>query len=183
MEKETHPFSHYIPPKATKLIIGSFPCINTQGSYGEWFYCGSGKNLFWQLLSEVFEMPINSLDEKKALCQKAEIALTDIAYQIRRKKNNCSDANLQILEYNTKAIEKCLIADIDIQSIYFTSLFVKKHFEKAFKGISLPSFVLPSPSPSANIYIGGLEEYKQLKEKQIVESTYDYRLIKYRELL
>ena len=177
---ETLPFRYFIPSNPAKLIVGSFPCFNGK-DYGDFFYSGSGRNHFWQLLSDLSGMPATNQKEKQALSEKKGIALTDIAYRIERKKNNCSDANLQIVEHNKKGIEKCLAAGIT--TIFFTSRFVERHFHLLFPENKIPCFILPSPSPAANRHIGGLDEYKTLKQKGSLKNPYDYRLMKYRELL
>src|SRR5687768_13198878 len=102
---EQNPLRYFLPGKPEKLIVGSFPCFNGK-DYGDWFYSGSGKNHFWKLLSDTLQMPASTRKEKMALCERHGIALTDIAYKIERKKNNCSDANLKIIEYNEKGIKK-----------------------------------------------------------------------------
>jgi len=177
---ETNPFPYFLPPKADKLIIGSFPCYNGK-DYGDWYYSGSGKNHFWKLLSDVYEMPTGTLEQKIALCKKHHIALTDIACKIERLKGNCSDANLKIVVFNKEGITTCL--KTGIKKIFFTSRFVENHFLKHYSELNISSRVLVSPSPSANKHIGGLNTYKQLVSEKRIGSTYEYRLLNYRELL
>lgn len=179
MPIETNPFVYFLPKKADKLIIGSFPCFNGK-NYGEWFYSGSGKNHFWQLLSDMFEMPASTQKEKIAICEKNGIALTDIGYKIKRLKGNCSDANLKIIEFNKKGIDACLKAGIT--KIFFTGRLVERYFRKNYPSLNIPTYLLLSPSPAANMHIGGLEEYKQLVKNKSVASPYEFRLAKYREL-
>jgi G:T/U-mismatch repair DNA glycosylase len=177
---ETNPFRYFIPPDPRILILGSFPCFNGK-DYGHFFYSGSGRNHFWQLLGDVYDVPAKTLAEKKELCKAQGIALSDIAYRIRRKKGDCSDSNLHILQFNTEGVQKCLNAGVS--RVYFTSRFVQKHFESHFPFNKIPALLLPSPSPAANRHIGGLSEYKQLFLNGDVLSAYDYRLQKYKELL
>ncbi len=177
---ETNPFPYFLPPGADKLIIGSFPCYNGS-NYGDWFYSGSGKNHFWKLLSDVFFMQAETQQQKIALCKKNKIALTDIGYKIRRLKGNCSDANLEIIKFNTVGIDNCLSKGI--KKIFFTSRFVEKHFLKNYPASTIPTYVLISPSPTANKHIGGLKTYKDMLLEKKIKSTYDYRLLKYKELL
>lgn len=177
---ETNPFRYFLPPVAEKLIIGSFPCFNGT-DYGDWFYSGSGRNYFWKLLSDILEMPAETRAQKKKLCETRNIALTDIGYKIERKKNNCSDANLRIVEFNKKGIDACLKAGVS--AIFFTSRFVEKQFKKNYPDVDLPSYVLLSPSPAANKHIGGMQEFKQLIKDKSIRSPYEYRLLKYREHL
>jgi hypoxanthine-DNA glycosylase len=177
---EKNPFRYFLPSNPEKLIIGSFPCFNGK-EYGDWFYSGSGKNHFWKLLSDILGMPAENRQQKIDLCEKNNIALTDIAYKIQRTKNNCSDSNLKIIEFNHKEIETCLEANI--KTILFTSKFVEKQFKKHYPEILIPSFVLLSPSPAANMHIGGLKEFKELIAKKKISSPYEYRLIKYKKHL
>jgi len=177
---ESHPFAPFIPNGAELLILGSFPCFNGI-NYGEWYYSGSGKNMFWSLISETFNHSVESYNDKVALCTKYKIALSDIAYKIKRKYNNCSDSNLIILEKNYKSIHQCLVPSL--KKIFCTSRFVYRHFVSMFPHVQCPVHILTSPSPAANRYIAGLEEYKTLKQVGDIHSLYEYRLLKYKTLL
>ena len=177
---ETHPFNYYAPTNANKLIIGSFPCFNGT-DYGQWFYCGSGKNEFWQLLSEIFKSPVETKEQKMKLCDINHIAITDIAYKVDRTQNSCKDSALKIIEFNTEGISTCLSPDI--KRLLFTSKFVEKHFHNLYPHNRIPSSVLISPSPSANIHIASLHEYKEMVSKGLLKSTYEYRILKYRHAL
>jgi hypoxanthine-DNA glycosylase len=177
---ETNPFGYFVPANTKLLIVGSFPCYNGL-DYGEWFYSGSGKNMLWNLLSDVFALPANTKAERKHLCETQGIALTDVAKKIRRKKANCQDSNLQIEKYNIEGLKKCLAAQP--QCICFTGRFAESHFRKLFPEVEIPTVLLLSPSPAANIHIGGLAEYKRLISEGKVTDPYGYRLLKYREQL
>ena len=177
---EKNPFTHFIPKHPGLLVIGSFPCFNGS-DYGNWYYSGSGRNHFWQLLSELYGLPAVSRAQKKKICEEQGIALSDIALRIERKSGNCSDSNLLILEYNKKGIQKCL--DAGIKKVIFTSRFVQTHFNRLFPGCSLPQELLLSPSPAANRHIGGLEEYRKFIQQKKVTGPYAYRLLKYKETL
>ncbi|MDN5201192.1 hypothetical protein QQ008_07460 [Fulvivirgaceae bacterium BMA10] len=177
---EEHPFKYFLPENPNKLIIGSFPCFNGI-DYGDWFYSGSGKNDFWELLSKVFQLPAKTRNHKEELCRKNRIGITDIALKIKRKKGNCSDSNLEIIEYNLDNIKLCLSKGID--TIFFTSKFVDKHFSSQFTNLGIPTIVLLSPSPAANTYIATLHEYKKLLNSKLISGTFEYRLLKYKEAL
>jgi hypoxanthine-DNA glycosylase len=177
---ETHPHVAFCPPNANTLILGSFPCFNGM-DYGEWFYCGSGRNEFWRLLSDTFELPASSLEQKKSLVLQHGIALSDVAYRIMRSKNNCSDSNLVILEDNKTGIESCLLPSVT--RVLFTGRFVERKFQKMFPELVINSEVLLSPSPAANRYVGSLPDYKSKLLAGEVRSVYDYKLRDYREKL
>ena len=177
---ERNPFICYVPPHAKKLVLGSFPCYNGT-DYGNFFYGGSGRNHFWPILADISGMPASDLKQRKAICDAYGIALSDVALVIRRKKGNCSDSNLEIIEYNQKGIHKCLAAGVS--QVFFTSTYVQKHFHRMLPGLKLDGVLLPSPSPAANRRIGGLSEYKKMLSEGTVRNVYEYRLNAYRELL
>jgi hypoxanthine-DNA glycosylase len=176
---ETHPFEPYNSEDATTLIIGSFPCFNGE-NYGEWFYSGSGRSDFWKLLSETFNMPVDNLEQKQELCSQNKIAITDVAYKIERTKNNCSDSNLKIVEYNKDGILKCLTPNI--KKIFCTSKFVEKHFKSILPDLNIPTYTLLPPSPAANRYVASLSDYKSKKLKNEISSVYNFKLLNYRLL-
>jgi len=177
---EKHPFGYYLPKNADKLILGSFPCFNGQ-DYGEWFYSGSGKYYFWQLLGEAFNLPTEGLENKMKICDTYGIAITDIAFRIERFNGSCSDSKIKIIEMNSDAIRLCLAAGIT--KVFFTSRFVQKKFFSYFPDFDLEFITLPSPSPAANRYLVRLSEFKELIKANKLKDSYEYRLMKYREEL
>jgi len=177
---EQHPFGNFVCNDSEILIIGSFPCFNGV-DYGNWFYSGSGKSAFWKLLSEIYHLSVDTQEQKMGLCIKNKIAIADIAHTIERTMGNCKDSNLKIIEYNKSGIEKCLATSIS--KILFTSKFVETHFNKLFPSNIITSFVLISPSPSASVYIAGLDDYKNMIKNKEITSTYEYRLAIYKRLL
>ena len=144
---ETHPFKPFVPPNATVLIVGSFPGRDiTQKNIDndKWFY-GTRRNQFWDIISSVYDIELKTTKEKKELFNAAGIAIADIFLTARRKGENNSDTNLEVITYNDKAIRK-ILEKISFRSIFFTSKFVEKHFLKIFPGIKKGE-CLPSPSP------------------------------------
>ena len=146
-EIENHPFEPFIPENATVLIVGSFPGREqTQGYVDDeqWFY-GAKRNQFWKIISAVYQTELLCKADKQNLFNKYGIGITDILLKVRRKNNSNLDDNLEIVEYNDKAIKE-IFRKSNIKSIYFTSKFVGKHFNKLFPEIENVEF-LPSPSP------------------------------------
>jgi hypoxanthine-DNA glycosylase len=144
---ETHPFKPFVPPNATVLIVGSFPGRDiTQRNIDndKWFY-GTKRNQFWDIISSVYDTELKTTKDKKELFNKAGIAIADIFLKVKRKGENNSDTNLEVITYNDKAIRKVLL-HTSFQHIFFTSKFVEKHFLKIFLGIKNGES-LPSPSP------------------------------------
>jgi hypoxanthine-DNA glycosylase len=147
MEIETHPHKPFVPAHAEVLIVGSFPGkdqVEKTPETDDWFY-GTKRNQFWKIMSGVYEKSLDTRIEKEALFTNHHIAIADVFLKIRRKNNNNMDDNLEILEYNTEAIQNILIAYPTIK-IFFTSRFVEQHFYKMFPAIQ-KGICLPSPSP------------------------------------
>lgn len=146
-EIETHPFKAFVPKNATVLIVGSFPgkdITHKIVSEDEWFY-GTKRNQFWKIISGVYNKDLNTKAEKQKLFENYGIGIVDIFLRIKRKGDNNTDSNLEIVEFNGKAIKK-ILENENIQTIFFTSKFVEKSFLKLFPGTGNGK-CLPSPSP------------------------------------
>ncbi|MEO6836792.1 MAG: uracil-DNA glycosylase family protein [Ginsengibacter sp.] len=146
-EIETHPFKAFIPEHATVIIVGSFPGKEVTHkilSEEEWFY-GSKRNQLWKIISGVYDIDLQTRAEKQNLFKKYGIGMVDIFLKVKRKEDNNMDSNLEVIEYNDKAI-KSILKNQSIKKIFFTSKFVEKAFLKLFPEIKIGES-LPSPSP------------------------------------
>jgi hypoxanthine-DNA glycosylase len=147
MEIETHPFTAFIPENVTVIIVGSFPGREVTHKIlneDEWFY-GAKRNQFWKIISGVYQKDLSTKAEKQSLFKTHGIGIVDIFLKIKRKAGNNMDQNLEVVEYNDKAIKK-ILADHPVQKIFFTSRFVEKVFRNLFPEIKTGES-LPSPSP------------------------------------
>jgi hypoxanthine-DNA glycosylase len=147
MEIETHPFTAFIPENVTVIIVGSFPGREITHKIldeNEWFY-GAKRNQFWKIISGVYQQDLTTKTEKQSLFKKHGIGIVDLFLKVKRKAGNNMDQNLEVVEYNDKAIKK-ILADHPVQKIFFTSRFVEKAFHNLFPGIKTGES-LPSPSP------------------------------------
>lgn len=129
------------------LIVGSFPGKEqTQSTalHHKWFY-GAPRNQFWKIIEGVFEKELKTANEKQQLFADLKIGITDIILKAKRTDNTNLDQNLEVIEWNDKALSEIIYQYPDIK-ILCTSKFVEKHFKKFF-----PEFKnirhLPSPSP------------------------------------
>ncbi|HUZ59542.1 MAG TPA: uracil-DNA glycosylase family protein [Hanamia sp.] len=146
-EIETHPFKAFIPENVTNIIVGSFPGREVTHKIlnkDEWFY-GSKRNQLWKIISGVYGADLQTRTEKQDLFKKHGIGMVDIFLKIKRKEDNNMDSNLEIIEFNDKAI-KSILKNQNIKKIFFTSKFVEKSFMKLFPDIKIGE-CLPSPSP------------------------------------
>ncbi len=100
--RELHPYPPFVPPQASRLIVGSFPpikltrqivedggdcIIRTYNNYLKRhsrtgrdvdFYYGSEKNYFWKLFADVHETRLTDLNSIKRLLTATDTAITDI---------------------------------------------------------------------------------------------------------
>jgi hypoxanthine-DNA glycosylase len=182
-EIEIHPFDPFIPDNATTLIIGSFPGMEqviNKTNVDEWFYTAQD-NLFWSILSSVYDKDLKTTEAKKELFRNEGIAITDIFIQVRRKERSNLDKHLYDQVYNDKKI-KSILENLKIKLILFTGKYVEKHFQKKFPDIK-NTVCLPSPSGAANIPISITEDYKKYISENPNGNTKTFRVYKYKELL
>lgn len=146
-EIETHPYKAFIPENVTAIIVGSFPgreVTHKVLTEDEWFY-GSKRNQFWKIISGAYETALTTRKQKQDLFAKHGIGMVDIFLRIKRKGNNNMDSNLEVVEFNDKAITT-ILQNPNIKSVFFTSKFVEKEFMIMFPEITFGE-CLPSPSP------------------------------------
>jgi len=194
---EEHPWKLF--PKNNpikKLIIGSFPPNKMVFKNGEIvkyedgikkvidrntvrfdFFYGSKQNRFWDLFIKSLNININleNVEELKDWIKNNNWGLVDIVLKTSRKKDSPTDGDLIPTEWNIKLIEK-IILENDIQSIYFTSSWVKKHFNKKINEnchIKINKYLLISPSPLGLMRIPN--DIINIYPKNINEKNSDYR--------
>lgn len=143
---EIHPHPFFVPESATVLILGTFPGrknVLVEGK-DEWFY-SSKRNQFWTIIRAVYNEALLTTQEKKSCFEKYGIAMGDIFLKIRRRENTNSDSDIEVIEYNDKALQQVL--DINsFKHVFFTSKLVEKEFLKCFPHVKNGE-CLPSPSP------------------------------------
>ncbi|ANI89001.1 hypothetical protein A9P82_06650 [Arachidicoccus ginsenosidimutans] len=147
MKTEHHPYEPFIPENLEILIVGSFPGKEqTQSTelLNNWFY-GAPRNQFWKIIESVFEKELKTREAKQQLFYSLNIGLADVILKAKRTANTNLDQNLDIVEWNDKALKIILLQYPNV-CVLCTSKFVEKHFRKLF-----PYFKnirsLPSPSP------------------------------------
>ena len=146
-EIETHPYKAFVPENATVIIVGSFPGKEQTHKIlteVDWFY-GAKRNQLWKIISGVYDVELKTRMDKQDLFKKHGIGIVDIFLKVKRTEDNNMDSNLQIVEYNDKAIAP-ILKNPRIKSIFFTSKFVEKSFMKLFPEATNGE-CLPSPSP------------------------------------
>jgi hypoxanthine-DNA glycosylase len=178
-KSEHHPFKSFIPNGAKILILGSFPGMEMNPET-DWFYSAKG-NLFWPILSEIYNIELVSREQKMSLFENKKIAITDVFSEVKRKEPSNRDAVLYDQVYNEKAINEILSMN-SIERVLFTSKYVQNHFNRKFKtGIATNS--LPSPSNAANRYIVTTDEFKTYLANNPNSTISNYRVSEFRKLL
>ena len=105
MNTETHPFEPFLPENAKILFLGSFPPQPHRWSMP--FYYPNWINDFWRIIGLIHfndkdrfciikEKRFNEADIREFCTQKG-LAFYDTATQIRRLKDNASDAFLEVV--------------------------------------------------------------------------------------
>jgi len=200
-EKEIHPFKPYIPENATKLIIGTTPpprfAKKELSDNDVNFYYGSEDNNFWNIVGEITETKfkkensIQEIEKRKSFLKENNIGICDIVLSMDRKNPNSALDNDLINIEHLNIIDEILVKYPKIDTLLYTSDFVKTQMTQLLKKIygkeicHLSSsedkkkkrltvnnnqynvVILYSPSPSANLGIGKgaskkrIEQYKK----------------------
>lgn len=101
---EHHPLEPFLPPKATLLMLGSFPPKQERWSMN--FYYPNRQNDMWRIMGLIFFgskehfLTGTKFDEQRirAFCAEKGIAISDTARSIIRLNDNASDKFLEIVE-------------------------------------------------------------------------------------
>ncbi len=80
MNIETHPFGNFIPGKISYLFLGSFTSKDAKkGVDYDWYY-SNGRNQYWSLIEQVYDIKLNNKKDKVKLFDKLEIGIADVIY-------------------------------------------------------------------------------------------------------
>jgi G:T/U-mismatch repair DNA glycosylase len=101
--EETLGWDNFIPPLATKLIIGTFPTAESNRSF-EFFYPNKD-NPFWQVLSAIANIDLiphvdtEAIQNRKAILTKLNLGITDMGYKVLRHNNSSLDQSIFPVEF------------------------------------------------------------------------------------
>ena len=137
-KEHVHPFEPFVSKNTKTLILGTFPGKdftdpNKENDKEDWYY-GNKRNEFWELIEYALGCKGNSLKtikEKKEVLEKHNIGITDIVKKAKRKDDNNSDENLEVMETND--LNSLLDKYKEIDTIVLTSKdmytkFLKKYY-------------------------------------------------------
>jgi hypoxanthine-DNA glycosylase len=141
IQSSFHPFEPIIFDDSRVLILGTFPSID---SFKNEFYYGHKRNQFWKILSNIYNIELNSVEDKLRLLKDKKIALWDMVKSCSRK--NSLDSNLKDIEVND--IESLIDRYNSLDTILFTGKKAESLYKKHFSHLEINTQVLPSPSPA-----------------------------------
>jgi G:T/U-mismatch repair DNA glycosylase len=135
-----HPFEPFIPKGATMLIIGSIPparfCVPTRClcDTDVDFYYGSKDNAFWDLVGDALGRSFTrtngpaAIMERKSALEQMGMGITDIVARCKRDNGSAQDKKLCVIE--RKPLRELLNQHQAIDTLIYTSAFVKTHVGK-----------------------------------------------------
>jgi G:T/U-mismatch repair DNA glycosylase len=154
---ETHPFGPFLPENIRFVIVGTFPgrqyaCHTPEEIEADEtaFSYGGGRNQFWKIMMQIFNVTLKTRDEKKAFLASHRIGLMDLYYAIDRWRLTNSDKDLHIIKTNKPALKELLEVE-SIERFYCTGIAVAEILKGWFPEKRDKIFGLPSPSPALRI--------------------------------
>ena len=140
---------HNIQPVYNKdsylLILGSFPSVKSRE--GQFFY-HHPQNRFWKIFEQLFDLKLQTIEDKKAFLLKHHIAVWDVI------------ASCDIVGSSDSSIENVLVNDINslieetsIETIYTNGKKAHQLYQKyIFQVTQKEDICLPSTSPANATY-------------------------------
>ena len=135
-----HPFEPFVSKNTKTLILGTFPGKdftdpNKENDKEDWYY-GNKRNEFWELIEYALCCKKNSLrkiKEKKEVLKKYNIGITDIVKKAKRKEDNNSDENLEVMKTNDlnsildkyKVIDTIVLTSKDMYKKFFKKYYIE----------------------------------------------------------
>ena len=144
----THPFGPLFDERSRVLILGSFP---SPKSREQAFFYGHPQNRFWRVIAAVLDRPVPmTVDEKRAFCAEAGIALWDVLASCAI--TGSSDSSIKNAEVNDLSV---ILNTAHIRRIGVNGSTAYRLFEKYMSpqleayGLTMNDVVkLPSTSPA-----------------------------------
>lgn len=157
--KVKHSFLPIYNKDSKILILGSIPSIKSRENG---FYYGNANNRFWKVLNILYNVNLNTIEEKKDFLIKQKIALWDVLKSCDINKS--ADSSIKDIEPNDISL---ILNNSNVTKIYTLGKTAFCIYEKyIFPKTKIKAVYLPSPSSANATY--SLEkliaEYKILKQ-------------------
>lgn len=158
-----HTFDPVYDENSRVLILGSFPSVKSRE---QGFYYANPQNRFWRVIADITgEEPPQTVEDKKSLLLRRNIALWDVAYCC--EVDGSSDSSMRNVRPNDIA---ALLENTQITRIFANGKTAAKLYEKLVAPkTGLPITCLPSTSPANAAF-----SRERLREewKAVVTDTY-----------
>ena len=158
-----HTFDPVYDENSRVLILGSFPSVKSRE---QGFYYAHAQNRFWRVIADITgEEPPQTVEDKKSLLLRRNIALWDVAYCC--EVDGSSDSSMRNVRPNDIA---ALLENTQITRIFANGKTAAKLYEKLVAPkTGLPITCLPSTSPANAAF--SLERLRE-EWKAVVTDTY-----------
>lgn len=158
-----HTFDPVYDENSRVLILGSFPSVKSRE---QGFYYANPQNRFWRVIADITgEEPPQTVEDKKSLLLRRNIALWDVAYCC--EVDGSSDSSMRNVRPNDIA---ALLENTQITRIFANGKTAAKLYEKLVAPkTGLPITCLPSTSPANAAF--SLERLRE-EWKAVVTDTY-----------
>lgn len=123
-----HPYEPFIPPNATKLIVGTLPpprFTTRDLKEGDVDFCyGSRDGMLWQILDKIFDLDLKfentpeAVEQRKKFLYNKGIGICDTVERCKREKVDASD--LGMLEVELRDLIGILRRHEKIDTLLFT---------------------------------------------------------------
>jgi len=122
------------------LILGSFPSVKSREVS---FYYGHKQNRFWSMLSSIYKVSLNTIEEKTNFLLTNQIALWDIVDECEIKGS--SDSSLIVKKVADLSI---ILENTNLQKIICNGKKSYEIYKKYYSNLKIVSVCLPSTSPA-----------------------------------
>lgn len=96
-------WDNFIPSKATRLIIGTFPTAPHRRSFQ--FFYPNKDNPFWEVLASIAEIELvnvddpNAIQNRQSILTKLKLGITDMGKKVLRHANSSLDQSILPVEF------------------------------------------------------------------------------------
>lgn len=96
-------WDNFIPPKATQLIIGTFPTAIHRRSFQ--FFYPNKDNPFWAVLAAIADTKLlqndhaDAVQNRQSILTKLNLGITDMGYKVLRHSNSSLDQSIFPVEF------------------------------------------------------------------------------------
>ncbi len=158
MAERVKGFEPYFNSNSIVLILGSFPSVKSREVS---FYYGNERNRFWEVLAKgLNEEKPTTLEEKKALLDKHNVALWDIVTECEIKGSQDASIKLIGVANIRRVLEESSIKTIITNGNKAKDIFLKFYPDLENMVISLPSTSPANARLDVNVWINTIKELK-----------------------